>query len=625
MSKKKSTIFTAQNLFAFFDGIDAHKLDSAGFEMRNASEISGVLGAHFEHGGAFAFGTLIFAEMTQNEFHTLFIFGFPARSPRPQILDLLKYPWIPDGGASDHDGVHAKPFLIGNRFLRTVDVAVPDDRDGHARVVLHLADERPVGLAAVLLRTRASMDGDCLYADILQPFRHLHDGFVRTLPPQTRLHGHRQIHGLDDCGSQRDHLGNVLQNGRPRSFADNLLDRAAPVDVDKIGMGLRRQLRRRNERLLGAAKDLHAIRTLLLGEIHLTDAFFHRPGKRVRGNKLRNQHIRTELLAYTTERPVRHTLHRSQVDRELKRLQKFFYCQHFRAAKIIFFIFADWKNIISNKILFIMKKIATLLALVCALCSLSAQRVNETVTLFGKDQLKGFTINIDNTPINIVNDAIAYKFSNAYGLKGSKKKGFQVYENQNCSAFGDARYDIYYTTNEIGKKKDKSTQVTLVVSTGNMNCVTFSNDPRTSRNIVLFMEGLDQDVEAYKTKLRIEELKDDLANLEKERQSLEKDKQKVLDKLESTNSEIKKISDDIEKKTSESEMLQDKYNQNHDPAVSEQIATIVKEKQSLQKTYSSMQKSLLSLNNDLSKITTKLQANAKSIEEKKAELEKLQK
>lgn len=271
-----------------------------------------------------------------------------------------------------------------------------------------------------------------------------------------------------------------------------------------------------------------------------------------------------------------------------------------------------------------MKKIATFLALVCAVCSLSAQKVNETVIMYGKDQLKGFTINIDNASANIVNDAIAYKFSNAYGLKGSKKKGFQVYENQNCSAFGDARYDIYYTTNEIGKKKNQITQVTLVVSTGNLNCVTFSNDPRTSRSIVLFMEGLNHDVEAYKTKLRIEELKEELASLEKERQSLEKDKQKVLDKLESTNSEIKQVSESIEKKNTEFQMLQDKYNQSNDPAVSEQISAVVKEKQTLEKSYSSLQKSLLNLNKELSKITTKLQTNAQTTEEKKAELEKLQ-
>lgn len=272
-----------------------------------------------------------------------------------------------------------------------------------------------------------------------------------------------------------------------------------------------------------------------------------------------------------------------------------------------------------------MKKIATFLAFVCVVCSLSAQKANETVTMFGKDQLHGFTINIDNTPTNIIDDAIAYKFESQYGLKGSKKKGFHVYENQKCIAFGEARYDIYYTTTDVGKKNNKSTQVTLVVSTGNMNCISFSNDPRTSRNIVTFLEGLPNDVEAYKIKLRIEELKNNLASLEKERQGLEKDKQKLTEKIENTNGEISRLSNEIEKKTSDLETLKENYNQTHEEALSAEIAAAEKEKLNLMKSHTNMQKSLLKLNNDLAKVTSKLEANARTTEEKKAELEKLQK
>lgn len=272
-----------------------------------------------------------------------------------------------------------------------------------------------------------------------------------------------------------------------------------------------------------------------------------------------------------------------------------------------------------------MKKIATFLTFVCVVCSLSAQRVNETVTMFGKDQLNGFTLNIDNTPANIIDDAIAYKLEKQFGLKGSKKKGFHVYENQKCAAFGEARYDIYYTTAEVGKKNNKTTQVTFVISTGNMNCITFSNDPRTSRNIVTFMEGLPKDVEEYQIKLRIEELKNELSNLDKERQSLEKDKQKNQDKLDKTNNDMKQISEQIEAKNKDIATLQEQFNTSHDPALQEQISAAVKEKQALEKSYSNMQKSLLNINNDLAKINTKLQTNAQNTEEKKAELEKLQK
>ena len=160
-----------------------------------------------------------------------------------------------------------------------------------------------------------------------------------------------------------------------------------------------------------------------------------------------------------------------------------------------------------------MKKLFVLLTLVFVLGSLSAQKVNETVTMFGKDQLTGFTTNISQATPEIVEQALANKFEKEFLLKGSKKKGYYVYQNQACPAFGEARYDLYFNTAEVGKKKNKSTQVTLVVSTGNQNCVSFSNDPRTSRNIVAFLEKLQSDVDAYNTVLKINELKESLQNL----------------------------------------------------------------------------------------------------------------
>ncbi len=153
-----------------------------------------------------------------------------------------------------------------------------------------------------------------------------------------------------------------------------------------------------------------------------------------------------------------------------------------------------------------MKKIFALFAFIGVLCSISAQKVNETVTMFGKDQLTGFTVNIDNASPEIVAAAMANKFEKEFFMKGSFKKGFHVYESQPCAAFGEARYDTYFATAPVGKKKDQYTQVVLVVSTGNMNCITFANDPRTSRNIVTFLENFPADVEAYNERQPFQEL-----------------------------------------------------------------------------------------------------------------------
>lgn len=272
-----------------------------------------------------------------------------------------------------------------------------------------------------------------------------------------------------------------------------------------------------------------------------------------------------------------------------------------------------------------MKKTIALLVLVSVLSSLSAQKVNETVTLFGKEQLNGFTINISDATTAIVNGALADKLQNQFGLKGSKKKGFHVYENQACSAFGDARYDIYFTSTEVGKKKDKTVQLTLVVSTGNLNCITFSNDPRSSRNIVAFLEAFPQDVEAYKIKLRIAELKEQLTKLNKERQSLQKDQAKIQDKINVNSDEVKQLSEQLDQKNQEIEGLQDKYNTSYDPSIMEQISVATKEKQNIQKTHASLQKSLVKLNEDLHKNYTKLENNQKEIEKAEAELKSLEK
>ena len=271
-----------------------------------------------------------------------------------------------------------------------------------------------------------------------------------------------------------------------------------------------------------------------------------------------------------------------------------------------------------------MKKLFALLTLVFVLGSLSAQKVNETVTLFGKDQLSGFTTNIAQTTPEIVEQALANKLEKDFLLKGSKKKGYYVYMNQPCPAFGEARYDLYFTTAEVGKKKNKSTQVTLVVSTGNQNCITFSNDPRTARNIVSFLESLSNDVEIYKKTLRINELKETLESLEKDQTSLEKDQEKVKEKINKTNEEMQANVAQVEAKTAEIAKLQENYTQTHNATIKEQISTAAKEKQTLQKSQSGMQKSLLKLNENLHKNDKKRDELIKLIEEKRAELQKLQ-
>ncbi|MDY6326510.1 MAG: hypothetical protein SPL42_08250 [Bacteroidales bacterium] len=271
-----------------------------------------------------------------------------------------------------------------------------------------------------------------------------------------------------------------------------------------------------------------------------------------------------------------------------------------------------------------MKRILSTIAMVAVLCAANAQKVSETVTLYGKEQLNGFTINIHDVAHDIVEGAIVDKFENNMNLKGKKNKGYHVYMNQPCPTFGESRYDIYFTTQEVGKKKNRSVQVTLVVSTGNQNCITYSNDPRTARNITYFLENLDKDVQAYAIKLKIDELKAKIATLEKERESLTKEQTKITDKLNKTNDNIKDASSQIITKNAEITQLQEKYTESHDPAIKEQIAKTTKETQTLQKSQTSMRKSLLGMNNDLEKVRKKIGINENNIEKTRKELKEVE-
>lgn len=63
--------------------------------------------------------------------------------------------------ATDHDGIHSVAVKAFLRPYGRGDVTVANDRDVHARVVFHFADQRPVGFSRVHLCTGASVDGQC--------------------------------------------------------------------------------------------------------------------------------------------------------------------------------------------------------------------------------------------------------------------------------------------------------------------------------------------------------------------------------------------------------------------------------------------------------------------------------
>ena len=286
-----------------------HQLHPCALEVVKPFEIAGVLGAHLQYGATLA---LVFGGSAQMMQHGLqaFPIGEQGWLFAPDLaLDIAENPRVADGGPADHDSVHSVAFSVKDGFLGGVDVTVADNGDGHARVGLHGSDEAPVGLPAIHLGARAPVNGDGLYANVLQPLRHFHDGPARLVPAQARLDRDGQIDSLDHRSSERHHLGDVLQYGRSRALAHDLADGAAPVDVDEVGLALGGNLRGCNQGAFVVTENLYPEGPLFLVELHLFQALIYLPRQRVGGDELGDEHVRAVLLADHPESMIRDALH----------------------------------------------------------------------------------------------------------------------------------------------------------------------------------------------------------------------------------------------------------------------------------------------------------------------------
>ena len=118
------------------------------------------------------------------------------RTSVEHVAHLLEYPRTAERGTTHHHRVHAVAVERVARLLGRADVTVADDGDVYARVALHFADERPVGVARVHLRARSAVYGERLYAAVLQRLRQVADDELFVVPSQARLHRDGRVHRL---------------------------------------------------------------------------------------------------------------------------------------------------------------------------------------------------------------------------------------------------------------------------------------------------------------------------------------------------------------------------------------------------------------------------------------------
>lgn len=203
-----------------------------------------------------------------------------------------------------------------------------------------------------------------------------------------------------------------------------------------------------------------------------------------------------------------------------------------------------------------MKKLFLLLAVAFSVFALSAQEVSTSMIDFNKSQYPGYLLNMKNASVELVESTMRNILENEYNLKASKEGGFRAYLNQQFAPFGSENYDTYFNVAEFGKKKNKTTQLSMIVCTGNMNTITSANNPDADNAIRYFLKSFAPKVSAYETQQQANALKEQLAKLESTRKSLVKEQDKTNKQIEKLNESLKKINEKIKETDAAIEKVQ---------------------------------------------------------------------
>ena len=271
------------------------------------------MAAHFEDAHVFAFDFQRFSQVLLGDLHPLADRWLGQHFARGKVVfHLAEYPRAPVGRAADHHAVHAVAVEHFGRFRPRIHIAVADDRDMYPRIVLHLADQRPVGFAAVHLGPCAAVYRERRDADILQAQGYLLDVLRLVVPAQAGFHGHGFPDRFHDPPRHFDHQRHVAHHARSGAPPRDLLHGAAEVDVDDVRAGRFGHARRLDHRFDQMAVELDAHRTLRVVDFE----FFERLGRiayqPVGRDEFRVNHVGAEPLAHVAERRVGHVLHRRQ-------------------------------------------------------------------------------------------------------------------------------------------------------------------------------------------------------------------------------------------------------------------------------------------------------------------------
>lgn len=184
-----------------------------------------------------------------------------------------------------------------------------------------------------------------------------------------------------------------------------------------------------------------------------------------------------------------------------------------------------------------MKHFFTLLMSAFAITFLQAQARVSSVK-FSKDGDKPAVTNDYIYSEKTVTKAIEDKFGKM-GYKGKDNKGFTVYRGVSLPALSGGPYDLYFKVDRNGKRSDENATVYMLISKGNEQFISETDDNRLMNDAKTYLDSLTSDIAAYDLEQQISKEEDELKKAEKKYENL-------LSNADNLQKQKKKIENDIE-------------------------------------------------------------------------------
>ena len=229
------------------------------------------------------------------------------------VLHVLKYPWATKSSTTYHDGIYAEFIETILSLFRGSNITISNDRYVYARIILHLTNKRPVGITTVHLAACSTVNSQFGYTAILQRFRYRGDNAIVIIPSEASFHSNRCIDRFHHCSGNIQHLRDIFQQSRTRTFSRHFLDWTTEIYIDEIGLSLLYDACSICHTLGFATIDLDGYRAFLVGYLEFACGGCHITHQGVRIHKLGIYTCSTKTLAKQAKSRIGDILHWCEV------------------------------------------------------------------------------------------------------------------------------------------------------------------------------------------------------------------------------------------------------------------------------------------------------------------------